>query len=374
MRRAALSLLSVVLLASCSFGGSGVEGRSIKVGTSASGSLTDEDQMMRGNRGPFQVWSLRGKRGQRLAIEMNSSTFDAYLYVRDSDGYLIGQDDDGGEGNNAKVRTILPRNGNYRIVATSYGSTARGDYTISIAEWPAPEAPAAGSEQELTLGEPRDGLLEPGDDFSGDGPYQDRWTFEATASQRVRVEMSSTDVDSYLILLGPDGRVVSTNDDAMGRDAAITLRPDADGRYTVLATTYGDAPKVGAYRIGLKAVTGEFADPGQAQQISDGQTIEGQLEAGDSATSSGGFVDVYRYRPAAAGTATLDMTSSVFDSYLTLQDSTGQTLGTDDDSGGDRNARLTYTVAAGALYRILAGSYGSGARGGSYRISARVAQ
>jgi hypothetical protein len=373
MRRAFGCLVSLLILPSCMGGGS-AGGRTIKVGSTASGSLTDDDPLMRNNRGPYQIWVVQGKRGQRLAIEMNSSAFDAYLYVRDSDGFLIGQDDDGGEGNNARVRTILPRNGHYRIIATSYGPTARGDYSLAVSEWPAPEAPSPGSEQTLSVGDSRDGLLEPGDEVSGDGPYQDRWTFEATAGQRVRVEMASTDVDSYLILLGPDGRVVATNDDALGRDAGITLRPEQSGRYTALATTYGDVPRMGAYRIALKAVTGEFAEPGRVQQISDGQNVEGQLEAGDSTTAGGGYVDVYQYRPAAAGTATIEMASNAFDSYLTLQDSTGATLGTDDDSGGDRNARLVHPVAAGALYRVLAGAYGSGASGGAYRLSVRVSQ
>ena len=39
------------------------------------------------------------------------------------------------------------------------------------------------------------------------------------------------------------------------------------------------------------------------------------------------------------------MESTKIDSYLTLQDTTGEILTEDDNSGGDRNARLVFTLA-----------------------------
>jgi hypothetical protein len=371
MRRFLLLLPLCVLAAACNRGG-GVASHLIKVGASATGSLADQDPMMRGNRGPYQVWTLRGKRGQRLMIDMTSSAFDTYLFVRDADGYLIGSDDDAGDQNNARLRTILPRNGNYRIIATSFGATARGDYTLAVSEWPAPQAPRPGVAQAIAVGETKDGLLEPGDEFSGDGPYQDRWTFELKANDRVRIEMRSTDVDSYLMLLGPDGHVIATNDDANGRDAAITVRATAAGRYTAFATTYGDQPHVGAYRIALTTVSGDFADPGTLQSISDGETKLGQLEAGDSATSNGGYTDIYQFRSPRSGTVTLGLTSTELDPFLTLQDSAGTELTHDDDSGEGTNALITYPVTGGALYRLVVGTYGSGTRTGGYQLTARV--
>ena len=371
MRRLLLLLPLCVLVAACKRGPAAAS-RSIKVGASASGSLTDDDAMMRNNHGPYQVWMLRGKRGQRLMIDMTSSRFDAYLYVRDADGFLIGQDDDGGDQNNAKLRTILPRNGLYRIIATSFGATARGDYSLAVSEWPAPQAPGPGTGQDIAVSETKDGLLEPGDEFSGDGPYQDRWTFELKANDRVRVEMRSTDVDSYLMLLGPDGHVVATNDDANGRDAAITVRAAAAGRYTAFATTYGDQPRVGAYRIQLTTVTGDFADPGTVQSISDGETKLGQLEAGDSTTTSGGFTDIYQFRSPRAGMVTLSLTSTELDPYLTLQDSAGTELTHDDDGGEGNNALITWTVSSGALYRLVVSTFGSGTHAGAYQLVARM--
>lgn len=348
----------------------GVSGRAIKLGKQATGALNDQDPKLRG-RGPYQMWNLRGKRGQRIMIDMASSSFDTYLMLRTAEGILLARDDDGGDGNNARIRTILPRSGTYSIVATSYGAAASGDYSLTVGEWLVPDAPAAGQAQALTMGQTRDGLLEPGDDLTGDGPYQDRWTFELAEGARFRVEMRSSDIDAYLILLGPDGATLATNDDGSGRDAVIAMRAARAGRYTALATTYGDMPVVGAYRIALSEVTGEMG--GAPVAISLGETKDGSLEAGDSTASNGSPVDLFLFTAPATRMYQIDLVSTAIDPYLTLQDATGNQLATDDD-GGDTNldSRIRFQMQQGQQYRIMAGTFGSG-RSGPYRLSVNPA-
>ena len=55
-----------------------------------------------------------------------------------------------------------------------------------------------------------------------------------------------------------------------------------------------------------------------------------------------------------------------------MQDASGRTLVTDDDSGSASDARITYAVTAGQTYRILAISYGDSRDTGAYRLSVRV--
>jgi hypothetical protein len=352
-------------------GAAGPTFQAVRIGEAQSGSLTDDHPSLR-NRGPYQQWTLRGQRGQRLVIDMASSAFDSYLILRTRDGYAIGVDDDGGGGTNARIRTILPADGNYTIVAASFRPGGRGDYTLTVMDWIVPDVPGAGGTHALAMGATRDGVLEPGDELTGDGPYQDRWTFELAAGQRARVTMSSSDLDSYLILLGPGDSLIGSNDDASGRDAAFMLRSAAGGRYTALATTYGEQPRVGAYRIGLTEITGDVGTPGT---ISLGETKDGTLEFGDSTTQSGSLVDVFRYTASSSGTVQIDLVGvDGLDTYLTLQDANGMTLTTNDD-GGDVSlaARIVYPVTAGSVYRILAGTYGGTARTGRYRLSVNPA-
>ncbi len=234
--------------------------------------------------------------------------------------------------------------------------------------------PACAKRADLQVSQFKDGALTASDPVSADGPYEDRLTFDANAGQRLRIEMTSDSLDSFLRLLGPDGQVVTTNDDAMGGDAAITFRAAAQGRYTVVATSYGREKATGPYRVALAEVAGTFADPGATATIAVGETKDGVLEMGDRSQEGGGaFLDQFDFRPTAAGSVVIDLTSPQFDAYLILRDSTGADIATDDDSGGDRNARLTQTVEAGKLYHIMATTFGSAAKSGTYRLAVATA-
>lgn len=230
---------------------------------------------------------------------------------------------------------------------------------------------ACGERPSLQIGQTMEGALDSADQVSADGPYEDRWTFDLRAGQRIRLEMRSETLDSYLRMMGPDGQLVATNDDAMGRDAAITVRGAATGRYTAVATSYGRERARGTYGISLVEVPGGFADPGAVVAIAVGESKEGVLEVGDSTTASRGYADYFDLRAAAAGGVVIDLTSTQLDPYLVLRDTAGQQLAMDDDSGEDRNARLSYAVAAGARYRVVATTFGTGARSGAYRLAVR---
>jgi len=225
----------------------------------------------------------------------------------------------------------------------------------------------------MQLGQTLEGALDSADVVSADGPYEDRWTFDLTAGQRIRIEMRAEGFDSYLKLLGPDASVLSTNDDALGRDAAITIRVPTLGRYTAVATSYGREKALGSYRISLIDVPGEFAAPGAIGTIAVGAAQGGVLEVGDSTTTNNGYADYFDFSPTATGSVVFDLMSTQFDGYLILRDSLGIQLATDDDSGENRNAQLTTPVVAGARYRLVATTYGSGARSGTYQLAIRTA-
>ena len=370
MRRTLLLCALLPLAAAVACQRSEISGRSVRVGRSAGDSLTERDPS-RSPRGPYHVWTLSGKKGQRLVIDMASSAFDPYLALRDAEGFLLARDDDGGEGLAARLRVVLPHSGKYRLVATSINSTARGWYTIAVSEWAAPDAPAPGRVSAIAGGETKTGLLEPGDEQAGDGPFQDRWTIEARSGQRLRVEMSSTDLDSYLTILGPDGAVVASNDDiGGGTDAAVNFTAQAAGRFTVLASSYGDQPGFGAYRLTAGEAPAALGTPGLTP-LADGATAEGRLEEGDSVVG-GGFVDVYAYTPARAGTITFDLRSAQFDAILSLEDESGMEIARDDDGGGGTDSRLVFEVVAGRRYLLRVGAFGTMQRGGAYTLSVRT--
>ena len=88
----------------------------------------------------------------------------------------------------------------------------------------------------------RDSAVLPADDS-----YYDAYSFEGRSGQRILVEMNSSNMDAYLILLSPQGRDLIQDDDGGGdTNARLVFTLPEDGTYTVLANSY--APReTGSY-------------------------------------------------------------------------------------------------------------------------------
>jgi hypothetical protein len=67
---------------------------------------------------------------------------------------------------------------------------------------------------------------------------------------------------------------------------------------------------------------------------------------------------------------TLEVTSTDFDAYAVIQDQNGNVLARDDDSGGNLNARIVFTLPYTGNYRMLANTLRVGATG-AYSLSVR---
>ncbi|MEK7668897.1 MAG: PPC domain-containing protein [Gemmatimonadota bacterium] len=342
--------------------------RTVTVGRPVTDSLSARDAVRRSARAPYQIWQLEGRRGQRLVVDLESGDFDAYLIVRDPDGYVVGSDDDSGDELNARLHAILARDGTYRIIATAVGDSARGQYTLSVRGWETPPAPAAGQAATLAFGDTKDGLLEPGDDVSADGGFQDRWTFAARPNARLRIELRSDDFDSYLTVTGPDGAVLGSDDDGLGeRNSLVTLRARAAGTYTILVSSFGEDLRVGAYRVTVAEETGVFADPGEPAAIQVGETKQGRLESGD-AVGDRGIQDRWTFQGRAGQVVRLDAVSSDFDPYLVLR--FNETVVDSNDDGGDGNsARILATLPGTGTYTAVVSAYTEGGTGGRYSLA-----
>ena len=340
--------------------------RALFVGRPVTDSLTSRDPVRRVSRAPYHTWQLQGRRGERLALDLVSTDFDGFLVLADPDGNTLGSDDDSGGELNARLRVVLSRDGTYRVIATALGDSARGVYTLSAGTWEAPRVPQAGAVASIAPGAEEEGLLEPGDEQSPEGPYQDRWVFDARPGARLRVELRSEDLDSYLVVLGPDGRQVGSDDDGLGgRNSAVSFRTAA-GRYTILASSFGDVPRTGVYRLTLLDDAGAYADPGAAASIGVGETREGRLESGD-AVGTRGVEDRWTFEGRAGQVVRLDAISEGFDVYLVLR-LDEMAVDSNDDGGDGTNARIVTALPRTGKYTAVVAAYTAGRTGGRYTL------
>jgi hypothetical protein len=322
-----------------------------------------------GRRGLEDRWTFTARAGQMARVDVVSSQFDSYAVLL-RDGMPVDSNDDGGEGNNARLMTVLPAAGTYTVVVSAFGSSSSGGrYTIALLLTDAPAG--AGRTERITLGQHVSGRLEPGDRPRSGGGYEDLWEFDGRAGQDVMIEMHSADFDSYLELRDESGALIAENDDGgAGTDALIVAHLPRAGRYRVVARSYGERKATGMYDLSLTGVA-DVARPGRPAEIREGQVLLGRLESGDSLVGDSTLADVVLFHAPREGEVIIDLTSSDFDAYLIVQDERGSTVATDDDSGEGTNARVTLRVQAGRTYRILANTYGEDRATGLYRLALR---
>ncbi len=230
------------------------------IGQTTNGALASSDEP--GNSGAFQDrFRFQGRRGQRVAIDMQSGAFDTLVALEAPSGARE-QNDDASQGvTNSLLETSLSEDGEYTVIATSYASGGVGAYTVTLRNLAAggarpttvsstSPAPAAGGA--LTMGGALNGRLQQGDSTLQSGEFMDRYSFQGRRGQAVTVDMSSSEFDSYLILNAPSGAQQDNDDAAQGSpNARVSWTLPEDGAYTVRATSYR-AGETGAYTLRMQ--------------------------------------------------------------------------------------------------------------------------
>ena len=297
--------------------------------------LTDADTVTVGE--PVDSWLQGTSRAIALTsveaglyqLEMRSDDFDAYLEIVGPNGYAR-EDDDSAGNLNARIADFLAP-GEYTLTARSAYGDGNGVYTLSVEPF---ELPGDG---ELR----NDGALTPNDSLNGWYSGQElSYQVEIEEAGMYQIEMRSNDVDSYLVLEGPNGYYREDDDSAGNLDARISdfLAP---GNYELTArTAYGQSS--GMFTLSMQPHDMPDVELQNEGALTPGESINGWY-SGEPLT--------YQLEVEESSTVTVEMRSLDFDTYLELS---GQGVAaSDDDGAGGTDSRLeerllpgTYTVSA----------------------------
>jgi hypothetical protein len=107
----------------------------------------------------------------------------------------------------------------------------------------------------IACGQTVNDSLTPPDCELDDGSFLDFWEFQGTAGQTVTIDMTSSQVDSFLFLLNPEPMTVATDDDrGPGVNARIVFQLDSSGTWTIGANT-ATGGETGSYTLSLACST-----------------------------------------------------------------------------------------------------------------------
>lgn len=88
--------------------------------------------VLEGDGSRYREHSFQGAAGQRVTIRLESRDFDTYLFLLDSDGNVLAQNDDDTTSTNSEIVATLPRTGTYYIIANAYDANGRGQYRLTV--------------------------------------------------------------------------------------------------------------------------------------------------------------------------------------------------------------------------------------------------
>ena len=229
--------------------------RAIQLNQPVQGTLAETDAV-EDDETYYDSYTIQGRAGQRLQVEMASDSFDTYLnFGRMENGQFVSKstDDDGaGEGTNSRMRVTLEEDGAYVIRANSV-SAATGPYTLRVTERAAvrPVTPQA-----LRAGADVQGTLADGDGETEDGALYDYWSYRGAAGEALTITLTSSEFDTMLAVgRMENGRFqeISNNDDGPdGTNSRLEVTLPSAGEYIIRASALAGGG-TGPYTVRLES-------------------------------------------------------------------------------------------------------------------------
>jgi hypothetical protein len=204
----------------------------IQVTPAAQGMLTDKDAFDKVRQGSFcRVHKLKmtPAPGTVYQIDLESGDFDAYLRVEDSKGTNLAEDDDGGEGLNARLFFVPAKADTYRIIVTTFNNKETGAYALTVR----PIKPALAAAGQLGEKDPFDKERKK--------CHHKVHEVKMAKGHRYTIDLRSGQFDPWLRLEDADGKIQAENDDGGGgRNARLRFTPERDGTYRIVVTSFGE--------------------------------------------------------------------------------------------------------------------------------------
>lgn len=311
--------------------------------------------------GDLDMWRFHAEPGDHLFLRIgatvqSNASFYPRLFVFDSQGVLLAQNQLFQNFNEEYVETTARFSGMFTVVVNSHHYEGSGAYRIELARFPiAPTETLGNQGGQLLSGGRYDGTNE----IAG----QDIWTFEAKAGDNIVLRCPKTSgtffYKPWVRLFGPDGAMVATDNDAY--EAFMFYQPTNSGRFAVLVESYF-LENTGTYQIGFARVPGPFVVPPEDEG---GGLLPGQWVTG---TTPMGDLDLWTFTAFAGHPFDITLQSLGGSPFylprLLLFGSGGELLGTTNTAG---LATLSFQPTNSGVYTALVDSNYRG-HSGNYRL------
>ena len=295
-----------------------------------------------------EIWySVRAASNGFLIVETTGDT-DTYLEVYDAQRNLIMENDDGGEGANARIEMVTTTGRTYLFKLRGFASHVTGPYRIWASIDPIPRA------TELSFGTARQANLSEG--------AKDWYSVRTTAAGYIIAETSGNTVDTYMYAYDAQYNILTQNDDGgVGTNARIEILAEPNQTYFFMVRGFSNSES-GSYTIfasndPIPADTERNTDRSRAVPIKLGEAIPVYFRTTNESRW-------YRYEAPRNGAVFVVQTRGNLNTTLLLHDNRGNLITENDYSGENNNGLIHERLNPGTYFiEIKTSTNGAGTTG-----------
>ena len=281
-----------------------------------------------------EIWySVRAASNGFIIVETTGDT-DTYLEAYDERRNLLMENDDGGEGNNARIEIFAAAGRTYLFKLRGYGGYVTGPYRIWASAEPVPTA------AQLTFGTEQTVNLSPG--------ARNWYSVRTTSAGYIIAETSGNDIDTYMYAYDSQYNLLMQNDDGgSGLNARIEFSAEPNQTYFFVVRAFSSSA-AGSYGIyanhePIPPDAERNTDRSRAVTVRLGEAIPIYFRAVNESRW-------YRYEATRPGTVFVVQTRGSLDTTLLLYDSWGNLIAEDDYSGDYPNGLIHERLNPGTYF------------------------
>jgi len=218
-----------------------------------------------------------------------------------------------------------------------------------------------------TIGSMVTGALSPSDCSFGDGSFYDSYSFAATATTSVRINLSAATFDTFLFLTDAGGNVLAFNDDDANSTNSTFRVLLGTSSYLIDANSLSPGIS-GAYSLSTAIIAADVSGCEEVW-VTPGISTTQAIAASDCVDASGPFYhDEYLLRIRSGQSLTVTESSPGFDPFMLLVRLDDQAVvATAGGTGTD--ASFTYTNPGAATYYAIVAATNLPSKTGAYTLS-----
>ncbi len=275
---------------------------------------------------------FNGKKGYLVQFLMQSKVIDSCIKVISPSALEFVNDDASlAKTGDSELAFELPEDGKYKIVATTSKNEQKGKYSLVFK--------MTGYEIGELSEKPTKGRLNKDCILLKTGSYVNWYTLKGMNNRWAKLMLKSSDFDTYLIMITPDGERIENNNATPGTFDAEIRHKFTDGVYMVGVTSFNRS-EVGEYYAQLVLET-VSTNQSASVRIKVGEKIEkGELNSDDRRNDDGRLFDEYIIGVKKGNIIQINLESKDFDTQILVYSSDKHQIRSDDISQTNKNSRL----------------------------------